>query len=141
LSSGRGLDPAHPAFHGPTRPLLFVPAEAAAELRERFARTEVHVASVPQPSARLALDHLRRLGAKRITIEAGPTTARKLYDEPARVDELWLATYAGAAPPSDAIGEPFLEDARLAATLPDASAQSTRVEPSGPWHFQRRAAT
>lgn len=141
LSSGRGLDPAHPAFHGPTRPLLFVPAEAAAELRERFARTEVHVASVPQPSARLALDHLRRLGAKRITIEAGPTTARKLYDEPARVDELWLATYAGAAPPSDAIGEPFLEDARLAATLPDASAQSTRVEPSGPWHFERRAAT
>ena len=140
LSSGSGLDPAHPAFHGPTRPLLFVPAAAAAELRERFARTEVRVASVPQPSARLALEHLRRLGAKRVTLEAGPTTMRSLYEEPVGVDELWLATYAGERPREGVIGEPFVEDARLAATLPDTSASSPRVEPSGPWRFERRAA-
>jgi len=138
LSSGRGLDPAHPAFHGLTRPLLFVPAEAAAELRERFARAEVRVASLPRPSVRLALEHLRRLGAKRITIEAGPTTTTALYDEPPSVDELWLATYAGAAPAAEAIGEPFVEDARQAATLPDASAPSARDETSGPWRFERR---
>ena len=139
LSSGRGLDPAQPAFHGPTRPLLFVPAEAAAELRERFAATEVRVASVPKPNVRLALDHLRRLGAKRITLEAGPTTTRELYDEPTRVDELWLATYAGATPPEAVIGEPFVADARLAAALPNVSTPSTRVEPSGPWRFERRS--
>jgi hypothetical protein len=56
------------------------------------------------------------------------------------VDELWLATYVGETPPSGAIGEPFLEEARLAAALPDTSAPSTRLEPSGPWHFERRAA-
>ena len=140
LSSGRGLDPAHPAFHGATRPLLFVPAEAAAELRERFAATEVRVASVPKPSVRLALDHLRRLGAKRITIETGPTTARALYEEPPGVDELWLATYAGKAPPSEVIGEPFAADARLVAVLPHASAPCLHDGPSGPWRFERRAA-
>jgi riboflavin biosynthesis pyrimidine reductase len=139
LSSGRGLDPAHPAFHGPTRPLLFVPAEAAAELRERFARSEVRVASVPRPSARLALAHLRRLGAKRITLEAGPTTTRALYEEPAAVDELWLATYAGATPPREVSGEPFVDDARLRAALPDGSPASARSEPSGLWRFQRRS--
>ena len=138
LSSGRGLDPAHPAFHGPTRSLLFVPAEASAELRERFASSEVRVVSVPKPSVRLALDHLRRLGAKRITLEAGPTTTRELYDEPAGVDELWLATYCGERPPERAIGEPFVEDARLVATLPSGSAPSSRAESSGLWRFERR---
>ena len=138
LSSGRDLDPAHPAFSGPTRPLLFVPADAAAELRERFAHTDVRVASVREPSARLALEHLRRLGAKRITIEAGPTTARALYEEPPAVDELWLATYCGEPPANKAIGEPFTPDARQTAALPHASVPSTRLEPSGPWRFERR---
>jgi len=138
LSSGQQLDPMHPAFHGPVRPLVFVPSAAAAGLRERFAATDVRVVSVPRPSPRLALDHLRRLGARRITIEAGPSTARELYDDPARVDELWLATYAGKGPPPAAIGEPFVPDARLAAVLPEASAPSQRDEPSGPWRFERR---
>ena len=138
LSSGRELDPQHPAFHAALRPLLFVPSTAAAGLRERFAETDVRVASVPKPSARLALDHLRRLGAKRITIEAGPTTARELYDEPPRVDELWLATYAGATPPPEVIGEPLVDEARLAAALPEASTPCVRDEPSGAWRFERR---
>lgn len=138
LSSGRALDPMHPAFHARVRPLLFVPSAAAAEVRERFASTDVRVASVPRPNVRLALDHLRRLGARRITVEAGPTSARELYDEPARVDELWLATFAGAAPPGEAVGPAFVEDARLAAALPEASAPSERSEPDGPWRFERR---
>ena len=91
-----------------------------------------------RPSARLALDHLRRLGARRITIEAGPSTARELYDDAARVDELWLATYAGKGPPPAAIGEPFVPDERLAAVLPEASTPCQRDEPSGPWRFERR---
>jgi len=138
LSSGADLDPLHPAFHGKLRPLLFVPSVEAAHLRERFAATDVRVASVPRPSARLALDHLLRLGAKRITIEAGPTAARELYDQPPRVDELWLATYLGAPPPPEVIGEPLVDDARLAAVLPSASMPVTRDEPSGPWRFERR---
>jgi riboflavin biosynthesis pyrimidine reductase len=138
LSSGRALDPMHPAFHGAARPLVFVPSSAAASLRDRFAATEVRIASVPQPSARLALDHLRRLGARRITIEAGPTTARTLYDAPARIDELWLATVAGEAPPPEVIGEPFVADERIAAVLPEASAPCEREEASGTWRFERR---
>jgi riboflavin biosynthesis pyrimidine reductase len=138
LSSGRSLDPLHPAFHARLRPLLFVPSAAAAGLRERFADTDVRVVSVPRPSARLALDHLRRLGARRITIEAGPSTARALYDDPARIDELWLATYAGPAPPPELVGEPFAEEARLRAVLPEASEPVVRDEASGPWRFERR---
>lgn len=138
LSSGRSLDPAHPAFHAPLRPLLFVPAAAATGLRERFAETDVRVVSVPAPDVRLALDHLRRLGAKRVTIEAGPTTARALYEEPVRVDELWLATYEGERPDEGVIGEPFVDDARLAEALPAASQPVARDEPSGRWRFSRR---
>jgi riboflavin biosynthesis pyrimidine reductase len=138
LSSGRDLDPAHPAFHGETRPLLFVPASAAEAVRERFAQTSVRVASVPKPSVRLALDHLERLGARRITIEAGPTTARVLYEEPARVDELWLASYAGERPPDGVIGERFVAEERLSAALPTASSPAPRDEPSGRWTFEGR---
>jgi hypothetical protein len=138
LSSGRDLDPAHPGFHGETRPLLFVPASAAEAVRERFAQTDVRVASVPKPSVRLALDHLERLGARRITIEAGPTTARVLYEEPARVDELWLASYAGERPPDGVIGERFVAEERLSAALPTASSPAPRDEPSGRWTFEGR---
>ena len=138
LSSGRGLDPRHPAFHAPLRPVLFVPAAAATGLRERFAESDVRVASVPAPDVRLALDHLRRLGARRITIEAGPTTARALYEEPARVDELWLTTYEGARPDEEVIGEPFVDDARLGTALPEAAAAASRDESSGRWSFARR---
>jgi hypothetical protein len=93
---------------------------------------------VAQPNVRLALDHLRRLGAKRITLEAGPTTACALYDDPARIDELWLATYAGPPPPPDAIGERFVPDEHLAAVLPEASEPCEREEASGTWRFARR---
>jgi riboflavin biosynthesis pyrimidine reductase len=138
LSSGAGLEPAHPAFRGALRPVLFVPSAAAAALRERFAETAARVVSVPAPNAHLALDHLGRLGARRITIEAGPTTARELYAEPARVDELWLAEYAGETPEEDVIGEAFVNDERLAAALPNVSRAALRVEPSGDWGFSRR---
>ena len=138
LSSGRSLDPAHPAFHAPLRPLLFVPAAAATGLRERFAETDVRVVSVPAPEVRLALAHLRRLGARRITLEAGPSTTRALYDEPVGVDELWLATYEGERPDHEVIGEPFIDEARLAAALPAASQPMARDEPSGRWRFLRR---
>jgi riboflavin biosynthesis pyrimidine reductase len=139
LSSGRSLDPAHPAFHAAVRPLLFVPSAAATGLRERFAETDVRVVSAPAPDVRLALDHLRRLGAKRITIEAGPTTARALYEAPIRVDELWLAIFEGARPDDEAIGESFPDDATLAAALPRASEPVARDEPSGRWSFLRRS--
>lgn len=138
LSSGRSLDPAHPAFHAALRPLLFVPAAAATGLRERFAETDVRVASVPEPSLRAGLEHLRRLGARRISVEAGPTSARELYEAPFAVDELWLATYAGPPPPAAALGEPFVDDARLEAALPEASQPVEREETSGRWRFSRR---
>lgn len=138
LSSGRDLDPAHPAFHGPTRALLFVPSAAAAALRDRFADTPVRVDSVPTPSVHLAIDHLRRLAADRITIEAGPTTTRVLYDAPGALDELWRATYLGPGPDPAVIGEPFATDERCEAALPLSAAPVGREEPSGAWSFERR---
>lgn len=138
LSSGRGLDPAHPAFHAPLRPILFVPAAAATGLRERFAETDVRVVAPPAPSLGAALDHLRRLGARHITVEAGPTSTRGLYEDPVGIDELWLSTYAGSPPDPEVIGEPFADDAALVAALPGASTAVERDEASGPWRFERR---
>ena len=35
-----------------------------------------------------------------VTVDVLPSVARALYDDPPAVDELWLATYAGTAPPA-----------------------------------------
>ena len=127
LSSGRGLDPAHPAFHAALRPLLFVPSAAAAGLRERFAETDVRVASVPELSARLALDHLRRLGAKRITLEAGPhDDARALRRAAARGRALARDLRRRAAAARGERRRRSLDDARLAAVLPEIGAERAR---------------
>jgi riboflavin biosynthesis pyrimidine reductase len=127
LTSGRGLDPSHPALHGWPRAHLVVPEDASlpdAELRSAGIVVEREAA----PSLRKLVARLRDCGGlKRVLIEAGPNTSGDLYDAPARIDELLLSVYRGRAP------------ARLVGALaPGAASLVPRAAPSqlGDWSFQ-----
>jgi riboflavin biosynthesis pyrimidine reductase len=138
LTSGRDLDPRHPAFRAWARPIILCPASSVTEVRGRTAGTRIQVAGTADPGIRAALDHLQaERGARRISIEAGPSTARAAYDDPARIDELLLSVFAAAAiPPAVAGGElpPRREIERI---LGPPRAAFTLDEPSGRWRYER----
>ena len=139
LSSGRGLEPDHPAFHAPLRPILFVPEAAAAPLRARFEGSAA-VEGRPRTGARQAVEWLRAQGATRITVEAGPSASAALYEEPCLADELWRSTYLEHELLSEVVGPALVPDAHLDGLLPVRTGGETVREPSGPWRFERRAA-
>lgn len=140
LTSGRDLDPDHPALAPPGRAVVFTSEEGAARLAPRLRGTGIALEADPAPDARRAVQWLQdAVRASRITIEAGPCAAAALYDPPPRVDELWLSTFRGRLA-EEAIGPPFVDEARIAAALPHASRPFELEEPSGPWRVARRRA-
>jgi hypothetical protein len=71
-----------------------------------------------------------------VLVEAGPSSALALYDEPVAVDELWLSIFAGPALPGAARGGAFLPAERIAALFGPPAAEAARDEPSGRWLFR-----
>lgn len=139
LSSGRELPSEHPSYEAAVRPVLFVPSEAREPLQARMpARVAVH--GDPEPSLRRALAWLvAEAGAERISVEAGPTTAATLYEDPPALDALWLARFGGSRPGATSLGPLLPSPARIAEALPFAAAPFPVEEESGPWQFQRFA--
>lgn len=137
LTSGRDLPLEHPALHSWARPLLFVPADAPAELGARAARAGVEVVTSPHPDLRSAVDHLRdSCGARTISIEAGPSTSRSLYDPPLAVDQLALSLFRGPRLPEGARGPALLDRPAVEAVLLARCPPFVVQEPSGPWSFE-----
>jgi len=111
-----GVDPAHPALHAGLPFELY-----AGPLREGLA-------------------HLRRRhGVRRMLVEAGPSTALSLYDDPLAVDALWLSRFLEPTLAPALRGGPFLGPERLASLFARHSAPERRREESGRWCFQRYA--
>ena len=140
LTSGRDLDPAHPAFHATARPIVFCPESSAAEVARRVERASIEVVGHPAPDLRAAIDYLRyRRGARRITIEAGPSTAIEAYRDPALVDELLLSVFlAGSIPDPVASAASCRRSAEIERIFGAASGRrSTVEESSGRWRFER----
>ena len=139
LTSGRGLDPTHPAWRGWARPVVFTDAEGHARLEG----LEVPVVAHPEPSARAAIDYLRTtLGVGTVTVEAGPTAAQTLYEPPAVVDHILLSTFEGPAIP-DAVKGGRLFEGDVLETGFECATVKRWEEPSGPWsfaHYVRRQA-
>lgn len=139
LSSGRDLPARHPSFEAAVRPVLFVQADQRERLEARMpARVAVHgdeQTSLPRALAWLAGE----AGATRVSVEAGPTTAAALYDDPPLVDALWLARFGGADPGGASLGPRLPSPDTIARCLPDASPSFRVEEGDAPWHFQRFA--
>lgn len=130
LTTGADLDPEHPALHGPANVVLLVPQERADAVRKSLRSFKwVNVQGDPRPSLARGIAWLRsERGVRCISVEAGPSVARALYEDASSgIDEVLLGRYtrtelpedlvAGDLPTRDALAERF----RCAyATRPDA---------------------
>ncbi len=132
LTSGRGLDPEHPIFHGVSRAVLFTPAGASLANAEGLERRDL-----PTGGLRGLLERTRAAAPEAlIAIEAGPATHRALYDDPPLVDELLLTLFEGPLP-SELRGGAMLDDAALEARLGPPRSERTAREPAGLFRFRR----
>jgi riboflavin biosynthesis pyrimidine reductase len=139
LTRGQDLDLDHPALKIPARIFIFTGEEAAFSLESRAADRGIEIVASPDPSPAAAVDFLRReLGAATISVEAGPSVARQLYD-PVIVDEVQLSILdlpdPAALPP--AVRGPFFLDQRQLEDLFEWSRPFSRRTADGVWSFQR----
>lgn len=135
LSSGRDLDLEHPVFRGPGRAIVLTSPEGEERLAERPGRDAVEVVAVDDPGPRRAVEVLReRFGAETVGIEAGPSTAGKLYEPPVVVDELLLSIYRGELD-ERARGKRFLGVGEVEAKLDRWPTSRPEGEPD--WSFER----
>ncbi|MCG8423366.1 MAG: hypothetical protein MJE77_36160 [Proteobacteria bacterium] len=154
LTSGRGIpgasDPPrpdcsvadwHPAVRGWARPIIYTTETTAAALRGREG-DRIRVVGAESPGLRSAIVYLRdQLGCRTISIEAGPSTVRDLYNDPVLVDELLLSVFHGKRVPDSVRGAPFIPSETVAAMFARTAPAFSLTEPSGPWRFHRLVRT
>ena len=138
LTSGRDLDFEHPIFRGPTRPVIFTHPEGHWQLESRAADHGVEVVGVPSPSIQGAVEFLRReFGAATLSIEAGPSTSRQLYEPDLLVDELLLSVFEAPRIPGSVEGGFFLPRPDLFRLFSHVSDPFGVVTADGSWNLQR----
>lgn len=139
LSRGKDLDLDHPAFKTPSRSFLFTTEESAFALEAAATERGIEVVGAAEPSPAAAVEFLRQeLGAATISVEAGPTVARQLYD-PVIVDEIQLSIFDPPDPAAlpASIRGPFFLDQRTLEELFRWSPPFTETTADGIWTFQR----
>ena len=128
LTSGRQpIDLRHPALTGAARPIVFTRQGA-------FPGAPIEVVRNSEPGLRSAIQWLKSRGAKTISIEAGPSTSRTLYEPPVDVDELLLSIFCGDLAES-LRGPAAFELHQLNEALPVQSTPYEVEERSGTWRF------
>jgi riboflavin biosynthesis pyrimidine reductase len=142
LTSGRGLDLRHPVLAETKAPpsVVFTSAAAAERIAGEARRvgSDVVVVGHASPGLREAIAHLRReRGCRTIAIEAGPSTARVLYEDPVGVDELVLSLYLEPDLPGEVRGGSFASPERIRDVFGAPRAATDSVEESGRWRFER----
>lgn len=136
LTSGRDLDPEHPALHGWATPVIVTTSDATRALASRLPG-HVDVIGLESTAPREVIDWARVDGARTISIEAGPSTARALYAEEPLVDELSWSQFLEPELPSSLRGGVLFERAPGTAELRRTAAPLERTENSGQWRFSR----
>jgi riboflavin biosynthesis pyrimidine reductase len=108
ILTGRGeIDFDHPVFHGWGRPMIFTSDRAATR---KLADAPVPVVSDEAPDIQKAIRHLRlSRDCECVSIEAGPSTSRGLYERPMLVKELLLSVYLGSSLDERAQGDPLVK--------------------------------
>lgn len=101
------IDFEHPVFHGWGRPLIFTTDRTATR---KLAAAPCPVVSDEAPDIRRAIRHLHLArDCECVSIEAGPSTARELYDRPMAVKELLLSVYQEPSLDPRAKGDPLVD--------------------------------
>lgn len=138
LSSGRDLDLEHPLFRSWTRPVVYTSREGQWRLESRAADCGVELAGVDLPTARGAVEFLRRsFGAATVSIEAGPSVSRRLYRDPPVVDELLLSVFHAPALDKAVRGAEFLPRRRIEGLFGGGSPPYRVATGDGEWRFRR----
>lgn len=139
LTSGRDVDFDHPFFRaGVGRKVVFTSRAGAFALESRAIDFGVEVVAVEEPTPRAALEFLRAaFGAATIAVEAGPSVARGLYEQPLVIDEVMLSIFAGPDPPTRARGARQPPPAELRRLFPRRSRPFRVASEDGPWEFVR----
>jgi riboflavin biosynthesis pyrimidine reductase len=139
LTSGDQVDMKHPALGTEHRPMIITGKPAVSPLQSAAHRAGVAVEVIGREatSIRDTLALLRGRGHRTILVEAGPTTAASLYEEPLRVDELLLAVYRRAVLAPQWIGPRFLNLTALEGAFRRRTPATEVGEPDGECTFQR----
>lgn len=138
LTRGRrgALDWSHPALD--SRAVLVTGPEADPSVLDAARERGLGVERLPRAGAREAVAHLaRRCGLPDLDVELGPSASRALYENPARLDELWLATYLEPTLPDGVRGGAFVAPAILRSLFGPPAARVVRRESGGRWSFER----
>ncbi len=135
ILTGRGeLDFDHPVFHGWARPLIFTNDRAAAR---KLAAAPVPVVADEAPDIRRAIQHLQvTRGCECVSIEAGPSTVRALYERPMAIKELLLSVYLEPTLDERAQGAPLISLSEVRALFRTETCTVHREEGQH-WSFHR----
>ena len=135
ILTGSGDVPAEHPFWDDGTPKVILTSDSAATALRWLLGGRAEVVPVRKLDARRACDVLRERGHALISVEAGPTMARTLYEPPSTVDELLLSICDEALRP-ELIGNALPDETRMFRSRQRTSEQ-TRKEESGTWRFQR----
>ena len=108
ILTGRGdIDFDHPVFHGWVKPLIFTTDRAASR---KLAAAPCPVIADAAPDIRRAIEHLQvARECECVSIEAGPSTTRALYESPRVVTELLASVYLEPSLDERAQGAPLVK--------------------------------
>jgi hypothetical protein len=134
LTASGEFDFAHPVFHGWGRPLIFTTDRTATR---KLAAAPCPVVSDQAPDIQRAIQHLQvTRECECVSIEAGPSTVRSLYERPMPIKELLLSVYLGASLDERARGEPVIELSKLRAMF-RTETSATHRDREQYWSFHR----
>lgn len=137
LTSGRGFDPKHRMIRDAGGAVVVTDQAGSKRLEDQGLPDTIAVVAVEAPNIREAVRVAReQFDARTISIDAGPTAANALHDDPLLIDEVFLAVYEGGLGP-ELLGPPFVSQQHMTERFVPASAKANVDEPSGPWSFQR----
>ncbi len=106
LTGSGDIDFEHPVFRSEVRPLIFTSDRTASR---KLADSPCPVVADEAPDIRRAIEHLQVMReCECVSIEAGPSTARALYERPMAVRELLLSVYLDPELDERARGAPLV---------------------------------
>ena len=121
-------------FHGWGRPLIFTNDRTATR---KLAAAPCPVVADSAPDIRRAIEHLQlSRDTECVSIEAGPSTARALYERPMVIKELLLSVYLEPSLHSEAVGDPLVKLSEVRRLFHNETSTHHR-EGSEHWSFYR----
>ena len=134
LTGSGDIDFEHPVFHSWVRPLIFTSDRAAAR---KLAAAPCPVVADQAPDIRRAIQHLHlSRECESVSIEAGPSTARSLYERPRAVNELLLSVYLEPTLDERAKGAPLITLSEVREMF-RSETSATHRENGRHWSFHR----